>query len=95
MDIISRFMSKNNKIKCLPAKLAKRREIIKYIAEKFQYDKAYAEKEINDIISNCIEFEDYVSVRRELCDFGFLTRTNDGMEYRRNQHSTLNKKIEN
>ncbi|PHS32063.1 MAG: transcriptional regulator [Alkaliphilus sp.] len=85
MDLLSRFMSKNNKIKCLPAKLAKRREIVKYMAEKFEFGKIYAEKEINQIITNCIEFEDYVLVRRELCDFGFLRRTDDGKEYTRNE----------
>ncbi|MCD5414000.1 MAG: hypothetical protein LR001_03215 [Clostridiales bacterium] len=30
VDVISRFMSKNNKIKCLPTKLRKRMEIVKY-----------------------------------------------------------------
>ncbi len=78
-------MSKNNKIKCLPAKFMKRREIVQYISEKIELDKAYTEKEINQIIANCIEFEDYVTVRRELCDFGFLTRTDDGKEYTRNK----------
>lgn len=56
-------------------KLATLRVIIKH----FNKDKQYSEKEINEILKGI--YEDYVTLRRYLIEYGFLDRKDDGSAY--------------
>lgn len=58
-----------------------RTEILAFIATKFDFQRPYTEKEVNDIILQWITFEDYVLIRRELYDNGYLDRSPDGRMY--------------
>ena len=51
------------------------------IAECFDKDKKYTEKEVNEIIRQNISFSDFVLIRRELFDYRFLDRLSDGSQY--------------
>ena len=51
------------------------------ILTKFDIDKEYSEKEINDVILNWILFDDYCLVRREMVDQNLLKRSNDCKYY--------------
>ena len=46
-------------------------------------DKVYTEKEINALIKSRISFDDYVTIRRDLYDFGYLDRLENGTAYKR------------
>lgn len=63
----------------LSPKEKKKIVILKKIAEQFQRDKKYSEKELNIILKDI--YEDFATVRRYLIEYGFMDRTNDGKEY--------------
>ena len=53
--------------------------ILKVISEGFEKDKRYEEKEVNEILKSI--YDDYVTVRRYLIEYGFMERTKDCKEY--------------
>jgi hypothetical protein len=61
----------------LPAKLARRKEVLRYLAMRdFQPRAWYTERQVNDVLRDWCEGAetDYVSVRRYLVDYGILDR---------------------
>jgi len=64
-----------------PSREKRRLMVLRQLAARFSPDRAYNEKEVNAILSAA--YEDHVLVRRELIDYGFLSRRPDGSEYRR------------
>jgi|GEM_PF-2716809 len=72
---------KNNKILYWPRKEADKNVALEFISAQIPPEIRLAEKEINQIISQNILFEDYALVRRELIERGFVYRTNDCREY--------------
>lgn len=80
---ISRLLDADRRVARYPAKLKKRVYATLYIAGKFEPGRSYTELEVNDCIRAWISFADYVLVRRDLVDYGCLTRTPDCREYRR------------
>lgn len=81
-NIIKNFTDKDGKIKAFPARRAKFLQIVEYFAGFFQVDKIYSEQEVNEIIAHGLAFDDYVTIRRELIDGGFLVRKPDGSQYK-------------
>ena len=77
--LIGRFM-KDGRFEVLPVQFKKRRYILEYILEKFDLNKLYPEKEVNELISQY--HDDYCRVRREFVDSRMMYRK-DG-NYRRN-----------
>ena len=53
--------------------------VIRELAKSIESGKKYSEKEINSVIKNF--FDDYVTLRRYLIEYGFLDRKKDGSEY--------------
>ena len=49
------------------------------ISKRFQIGKIYGEKEVNQILK--MVYEDYVTLRRYLIEYGFLDRKPDGSQY--------------
>jgi len=45
----------------------------------FEASRKYSEQEVNDILKSY--YEDYVSVRRCMIQYGFLDRNGDGTQY--------------
>ena len=78
---IKQNLLKDGKIIRWPKKVVDKNSVLKYIAIKISIDKKYTEKEINEIIIENILFDDYVLIRRELIENGYLNRTNDCREY--------------
>ena len=64
-----------------PGREKRRLIILRQLAERFVPHRAYSEKEVNAILS--ATYEDHVLLRRQLIDYGFLSRRPDGSEYRR------------
>lgn len=78
---ISAFLDENGKIKQLPVPNRTKMPVLAYLAQKFEEDRIYTEKEINTIIDEWHTFGDYFILRRLLIDHGFLARKTDGSAY--------------
>ena len=77
--VIASYMDENKGLKSYPAKEKKKIIILEEISKNFKYGVKYSEKEINRILKRI--YEDYVTLRRALIDYGFLDRSNDCSEY--------------
>lgn len=75
------FIDQEGKIKQVPVSLKKRCCVLSYLIEKFEENRRYNEKEVNEIISQWHTFNDYFLLRRLLVDEGYLLRTPDGSKY--------------
>ena len=62
-----------------PRKEKKKMVILQKIAGVFERDRKYTEKEINSVLVEI--YDDYVTLRRYLIDYGFLGRSTGGREY--------------
>jgi hypothetical protein len=67
------------KLKVLSPKEKKKIVILRKIAEKFDEQKNYTEKEVNAILKPI--YEDYASLRRYLIEYGYMGRTTDCTSY--------------
>ncbi|MDD2840455.1 MAG: GNAT family N-acetyltransferase [Rickettsiales bacterium] len=72
---------KNGKLVALPSKPDEQQELYKIMQSWFEKGKKYAEPEINNIIKSKIEYSDHATLRRNLVDTNFLSRSADGKEY--------------
>lgn len=78
---IERFIDESGKIKTWPSKKDVKIEVLRYLSTKFEYDRFYSEKEVNEIINDWHNFNDYFLLRRGMIDCKFLFRTKDGAKY--------------
>lgn len=78
---ISVFLDHNGKIARIPVPNRTKIPLLRYLAEQFEKDRDYTEKEVNTIIADWHTFNDYFILRRLLVDYGFLCRVPDGSRY--------------
>jgi predicted transcriptional regulator len=64
----------------LPGKQKKMQVIIRWLATLFEPDRLYSEPEVNAILKP-VYAEDYISLRRDLVDLGYLRRERGGGKY--------------
>jgi len=64
----------------IPSKRGKLLVILRWLATLFQPDTLYSEAEVNDLIKS-VHAEDYVGLRRDLVDWGYLRRERGGGKY--------------
>ena len=69
---VFRSFLEGERLKAIPEKRPKLVVILAWLVEKFEPEKRYPEKEVNQIIQN--HHPDYASLRRFLVDFGFMRR---------------------
>ena len=67
------------RLKNFPAKQKRKAVCLQLIATAFESERIYSESEVNIVLANI--YDDFVTLRRYLVDFGFLKRTTDGAEY--------------
>ena len=67
------------KLKRFPGREKQRVVVIREISKSIESGKKYSEKEMNNVIKSF--FDDYVTLRRYLIEYGFLDRKKDGSEY--------------
>ena len=81
-DILNRYFGADGKllIKGFPAKEKRKIVIMQKIICDFEANRQYTEQEVNDILKQY--YDDYVSVRRCMIEYGFLDRNGDGTRYR-------------
>ena len=80
--VLHRYTS-GGKITSLPPIPAKKQELtvlFRWLATLFQPDKLYNEREVNEVLK-AVYAEDYVSLRRDLVDLGYLRRERGGRKY--------------
>jgi biotin operon repressor len=71
---VLRDFFKHGRLTQIPAQRKKREVVLEKIVQSFEFDRAYPEKEVNQII---LEFhDDFATLRRELIGLGLLTREN-------------------
>ena len=69
---VLRDFMEGDRLKVIPRQWKKREVILRYLAEQFEMDQRYTEKEVNEILSRT--HEDYASLRRYLVDSRRLAR---------------------
>lgn len=77
--ILSNYL-REGKLTVFPPKQKRKLIILRYFASRFQPEKTYTEKEINESIKEI--YDDYVTIRRYLIEYGFMERNRDCSEYR-------------
>lgn len=77
---VLRQHTRNGQLVRIPTKLKQTKIILRWLATLFEPDKLYSEKEVNEVIKS-VHKEDFVTLRRELIDFGWLRRAKDGTQY--------------
>lgn len=78
---ISTFLDDAGKITQIPVPNRTKIPILAYLADKFEEDRIYSEKEVNEIINAWHTFGDYFILRRLLIDYKLLERTQNGEKY--------------
>ncbi len=69
---VLRDFMQEGRLKRIPRQWKKREVILRYLAERFEPDRRYSEREVNDIISQT--HEDYATFRRGLIDGRYMAR---------------------
>ena len=80
-EILTHFLDSRSRLTAFPAKRKMKLYSLCFFAEKFTPEKEYTESEVNDIICANSTFNDPATIRRELCSYGFLSRTDDCRVY--------------
>ena len=78
---ISKFLDETGKITQLSKKKILRVATLCYLAEKFETNRNYTEKEVNSICEEWHTFGDYFLLRREMIDNNLLCRETNGSRY--------------
>lgn len=77
---VLRDYTQNGRLTRFPNKQKKTIVVLRWLATLFQPDRLYSESEVNTILKSVYE-EDFVSLRRDLVDFGYLRRERGGGKY--------------
>lgn len=80
-EILQRYLTEEGILKQYPSKKPIRMVALAYIAERFEHQRNYTEKEVNEIIKAAHSFSDHELIRRELFSYGFMGRMRDGSSY--------------
>jgi len=78
---IAVFLDEAGRITQIPKPTRTKIPILAYLASKFEQERVYSEKEVNNLIDTWHTFGDYFILRRLLIDYKFLGRTPNGAEY--------------
>lgn len=73
--IIKNYFDNFGHLKEFPSKEKRKIIVLNHILNNFQQDRKYSEQEINRILERI--FDDYVSLRRALIEYGFMDRKSD------------------
>ncbi len=75
------FLDTEGRLMQFPAKRKKKLFALFYLAEKFETGRTYTEREVNELLLRWHTFADPATLRRELYDYRFLDRSDDGSGY--------------
>lgn len=77
--VLKTFVGEDGRAEKIPRKEKSKIILLQELAKEFSDQRVYAETDVNQIIMGV--FDDYVSIRRYMIQYGFLARTNDGKKY--------------
>lgn len=77
--ILSRYFDPQGRLIDFPAKQKRKIIILSSIAGHFKTGREYSEKEVNRLLERI--YDDYVTLRRYLIEYGYLDRSRDGRSY--------------
>lgn len=77
--VLKTFLDDEGKIKQFPRKEKSKIILLQYLSERFSEQRTYTEKELNQVIKEV--FDDYVTLRRYLIEYGLMARTHNGEKY--------------
>jgi hypothetical protein len=78
---IERFLNAEGQVNQWPTKHADKQLVLAYLAAKFSSGISYDEKGVNDLLKQWHTFNDWLLLRRELYEYGYLDRVPDGSKY--------------
>lgn len=81
-QILRNFLDSDGKLIAFPAKRKMKIYAMFYLAEKFEKDVDYTERQVNDLLLSWHTFADPATLRREMYNCCFLDRSRDGKVYR-------------
>ena len=87
---MTKFINEIEGIVCWPKKRSDKQFVIEWLSSKFQFEKKYSEKEVNNIIEAYHSFNDIALLRRELISKRLLKRKDDGSKYWKTNSLFLN-----
>ena len=64
----------DGRLKQIPAQRKKRVIVLQHLLTRFEVGRTYTERDVNELLRQA--HEDVATLRRELVDYGFMTRTN-------------------
>lgn len=80
-SLLKNFLDKDGKLKAFPAKRKMKLYALYYLSGKFEPDRIYTEKEVNELLGCWHTFGDSATLRRELYDCRFIGREKNGASY--------------
>lgn len=78
-ETLKNHLDSSGRARIIPSKEKKKIVLLQELMKKFALNRHYTEQEVNEIAGQM--FDDHVSIRRYLIEYGFLGRTNDGQTY--------------
>lgn len=85
MKSLNNFLDTDGRLTKFPSKRPMQAEALRYLACKFEPDKEYSEREVNELLLGWHTFGDSATLRRELYDGRYLDRDPYGRSYRLNE----------
>lgn len=79
--ILKNFLDDEGRLIKFPAKRKMKLYALFFLAQAFEADREYTEKEVNALLNERHTFADPATLRRELFDYRFLDRSRDGKSY--------------
>ncbi len=77
---VLREYTRYGKLTIIPSKQKKLLVILRWLASLFERERLYSEAEVNAVLKTAYE-EDFVSLRRDMVDLGYLRRERGGGKY--------------
>lgn len=81
LKILKNFLDTEDRLTAYPAKRKMQLYALYYLSTKFEENKVYTEKEVNELLNTWSCFRDPATLRRELYDLRFIDRKRDGGAY--------------
>jgi hypothetical protein len=83
MKKLEQVLDSENRVTRWPKDRHQRRLVLEYLSAKFENNRSYHEREVNELLKQWHTFQDWSGLRRELVVNGYLERNTDGTDYRK------------
>lgn len=80
-NLIRGHLTPDEKLISYPTKRKKKNLVLLWLSGRFEKGIVYTEKQVNELINQACCFSDPALLRRELYNYRFLDRKNDGSAY--------------